>query len=150
MAEPLTGLLSYDLAVEFSEPYVSRIIEAVQDDEFIVIYHNCGNNAVGIIESILRVNASAYHFGNAVSMLDVMKNMPKDVLVMGNIDPAGQFLGGTEESIRNETLNLMKQLCRDYPNFLISSGCDIPPNSSWDNIYAFFNAVEDFYKGNFN
>ena len=43
VAEPLTGLLSPDLAAEFSEPYMKQVIDAVQDDEFIVIYHNCGN-----------------------------------------------------------------------------------------------------------
>jgi uroporphyrinogen decarboxylase len=28
---------------------------------------------------------------------------------------------------------------------VISSGCDIPPLSSWDNIGAFFAAVKEFY-----
>ena len=44
MAEPLTGILSPQLAVEFSEPYVRELVEAAQTDDFIVIYHNCGNN----------------------------------------------------------------------------------------------------------
>ena len=44
MAEPLTGMLSPNLAEEFSHPYVERIVDAVQDDSFAVIYHNCGNN----------------------------------------------------------------------------------------------------------
>ena len=33
MAEPLAGLLSPNLAKEFSHPYVKKIIDAVQDDE---------------------------------------------------------------------------------------------------------------------
>ena len=32
-----------------------------------------------------------------------------------------------------------------YPNFVISSGCDIPPASKWENIDAFFKAVDEFY-----
>ena len=35
--------------------------------------------------------------------------------------------------------------CCSHKNFVISSGCDIPPLSSWDNIDAFFNAVDEFY-----
>ena len=35
--------------------------------------------------------------------------------------------------------------CWQFPNFVISSGCDIPAQSSWDNIDAFFNAVDEFY-----
>ena len=37
IAEPVTGLLSPALAEEFSEPYVRRIVEAVQDDSFLVV-----------------------------------------------------------------------------------------------------------------
>ena len=44
MAEPLAGMLSPVLAEEFSAPYVKKIVSAVQTDDFIVIYHNCGDN----------------------------------------------------------------------------------------------------------
>jgi len=145
MAEPVMGLLSPDMAAEFAAPYVKQIIDAVQDDEFAVIYHNCGDSALQTIDSILSVGAAAYHFGNSISMADMMARIPEDVVAMGNIDPVSQFCNGTEESIRNETLALMESLCDKYPNFLISSGCDIPPKSSWNNIDAFFNAVTDFY-----
>lgn len=64
MAEPLTGLLSPDLAKEFSEGYVRQIVEAVQTDDFIVIYHNCGDNIRLMADSILATKAAAYHFGN--------------------------------------------------------------------------------------
>lgn len=146
MAEPLTGLLSPALAAEFSEPYVKAIVDAVRDDEFLVIYHNCGGSAVAIIDSILKVGASAYHFGNAVSMADVLAKVPESVLVMGNVDPAAQFCKGTPASIRAETLRIMGECC-GHENFVISSGCDIPPASPWANIDAYFKAVEEFYDG---
>ncbi len=147
MAEPLTGLLSPDMAEEFSEPYVKEIIDAVQDDEFIVIYHNCGNNTILMIDSILRTGASAYHFGNAISMKEMMSHIPENVVAMGNVDPAGQFRNGTPESIKAETKRIMSECCPDYPNFVISSGCDIPPASSWDNIDAYFEAIDEYYQG---
>ena len=144
MAEPLAGLLSADFCAEFSEPYVKRIIDAVKDDGFAVVYHNCGNNAIGEIESILRVGASAYHFGNAIDMEEMMSHIPPDTLAMGNIDPAGQFMNGTPESIREATRLLMWKCCH-YPNFAISSGCDIPPLAPWANIDAYFKAVNEYY-----
>ena len=64
---------------------------------------------------------------------------------MGNVSPAEQFRGGTPESIRAATLDVMEKCCK-HPNFVISSGCDIPPLSSWDNIDAFFAAVKEFYQ----
>ncbi len=145
MAEPLTGLLSPSLAEEFSEPYVKAVINAVQTDDFIVIYHNCGNNTINQIDSTLRVGAAAYHFGNAINMQKMMEHIPEDVLAMGNVDPASQFCHGTPESIRAETKRILAECC-DFPNFAISSGCDIPPQSPWANIDAYFAAVEEFYQ----
>lgn len=145
MAEPLAGILSPALAEEFSAPYVKEIVDAVQDDSFLVIYHNCGNNTVSMLDSILETGAAAYHFGNAVDMEDVLKKVPEETVVMGNIDPARQFRGGSPESVREATLELMERCCK-YPNFVISSGCDIPPMSKWENIRAFFDAVDEFYQ----
>lgn len=145
MAEPLAGLLSPALAEEFSSEYVKKIVDAVQDDNLLVIYHNCGNSTIQTIDSILSTGSAAYHFGNAISMAEMMTHIPEDTIAMGNIDPAGEFRNGTPETIRETTLKVMDACCK-YPNFVISSGCDIPPLSKWENIDAFFAAVSDFYK----
>lgn len=145
MAEPLAGLLSPALAEEFSSEYVKKVVDAVQDDKFLVIYHNCGNSTIQTIDSILSTGSAAYHFGNAISMAEMMTHIPADTLAMGNVDPAGEFRNGTPESIREATLGVMNACCK-YPNFVISSGCDIPPLSKWENIDAFFATVNEFYK----
>lgn len=144
IAEPVAGLLSPALEAEFSGPYVKRIVEAVQDDSFLVIYHNCGGAVIRQIDSILATGAAAYHFGNAIDMAEMMAHIPAGTVAMGNIDPAGQFRNGTPASIREATLKVMEACCR-YPNFVISSGCDIPPQARWENIDAFFAAVAEFY-----
>lgn len=145
IAEPLAGILNPLLIEEFSTPYVRKIVDAVQTDDFIVLYHNCGNNTIVLLDSILKTGASAYHFGNAIDMQEMCAKIPSDTIVLGNIDPSGQFRYGTPESIRQETLELLGK-CAKYPNFIISSGCDIPPMSKWENIDAFFAAVDEFYK----
>jgi len=140
MAEPLAGILSPDMAEEFSMPYVKRIIEALQTDDFAVIYHNCGNSVPSMLEGIFEQGAAAYHFGNAVDMEAVMKAAPEDALCMGNIDPASQFANGTPESMTAAVKELMDR-CGQYSNFVPSSGCDIPAHSRWENIEAFFKAL---------
>ena len=144
IAEPAAGLLSPDFCGEFSSPYVKKIVDAVQDEEFIVIYHNCGDAVNRMVPQILETGAAAYHFGNAVSMEDMLRQMPSDVLTMGNVDPVSAIRNGTPEKVRQDTLAIMEACCK-YPNFLISSGCDIPPAAPWENIDAFFAAVEEFY-----
>lgn len=145
MAEPLTGLLSPGLAEEFSHPYVKRIIDAVQDDAFQVIYHNCGNSTVKMLDSLGKLGAAAYHFGNKVDMKEIVETMPEGMIAMGNVDPSSQFRNGTPASITEETKRIMGECCKNK-NFIISSGCDIPPATPWENIDAFFAAVESFYK----
>lgn len=144
MAEPVAGLLSPSLDAEFSAPYIKRITDAVQRDDFAIIYHNCGGSVIKCAESIISTGAAAFHFGNAVDMRTMLELMPKDKVVMGNIDPSSQFRGGTPSSIRESTLKLLED-CSVYPNFVISSGCDIPPGAPWENIDAFFAAVGEFY-----
>ncbi len=141
MAEPLAGMLSPRLAEKFSESYVRQIAEATKADDFLVIYHNCGDNTIQMIDSILRTGCDAYHFGDAISMKEMLPHIPVDTLVMGNVSPSAKFLNGTPESIKADTLRIMEE-CKGYPNFLISSGCDIPPITPWENIDAFFAAVQ--------
>ena len=143
MAEPAAGLLSPELIAEFSTPYVKEIVDAVKTRDFALVYHNCGNT-IPLIDSILKTGASAYHFGNAVSLSQMLSLLPGDVTAMGNVDPAGQFRGGTPESIYEDTMRVLRE-CGDYPNFVISSGCDIPPLAPWENIDSFFRAVKEFY-----
>jgi len=145
MAEPVSGLLSPALEEEFSSPYIKKIVDAVQDDHFIIIYHNCGDHVAKMLDSILSIGAAAYHFGNAVDMeRDIIAQVPSDVVVMGNIDPAGTLRMGTPDSVRQATLSLLEK-CAKYPNFVLSSGCDIPPMTPWENIEAFFKAAEEYY-----
>ncbi len=144
MAEPLAGLLPPDMNDEFSIPYVKQIREAVEDEHFLFGYHNCGNAVERQTESLSELHLSLYHIGNAVSLKKVLDNLPSDSLVLGNIDPAGQFCNGTPDSIREATRALLEE-CGGYPNFVISSGCDIPPTSRWENIDAFFQEVAGYY-----
>lgn len=144
IAEPAAGLLSPGLMKEFSIPYVAQIRDAVEDENFMILYHNCGN-VVPLLDSIKELGVGGYSFGNAIDIEEALKVIPETSLVSGNIDPAGVIRNGTPEAVRKETLELLER-CSKYPNFVISSGCDIPPMSPLENIEAFFNAVEEFYK----
>jgi len=64
--------------------------------------------------------------------------------VFGNIDPAGVLCNGAPETVREATLALLER-CAAHPNFVLSSGCDIPPAAPVENIDAFFEAARVFY-----
>ncbi len=145
IAEPAAGLMSASLSEEMCWPYVKRIVDAVQDDSFAVILHNCGNAANLMLDEMAAVGAVGYHFGNATPMKDIVEKMPGDVLVMGNVDPANAFRNGTPAKVREQTLDNLNNCTEGHPNFIISSGCDIPPASPWENIDEFFKVVDEWY-----
>ena len=142
IAEPAAGLLSDDDCRQYSSLYVKQIVDTLQDDNFSVILHNCGNNG-HCTSAMLYVGAHGYHFGNAMNMLNALENCPSDVLVMGNLDPVGVFKMSTSEQVKQSTKNLLEQTSV-YKNFVLSSGCDVPPHTSLENVEAFYEALEKF------
>ncbi len=145
MAEPAAGLLSPSLLEEFSTPYVQEILKAVEDDSFLVIYHNCGN-ITPLLSKIKEIGAKAYSFGNAIALEDALAVMPSNCMIMGNLDPAGVIKGGMPDTVKADTLALLNS-CSKYGNFIPASGCDIPPDAPLENIAAFMDAVDGFYAG---
>lgn len=144
MAEPASGMLSPPLMEEFSTPYVARIIAAVETVNCVFVYHNCGNSTIALVKHILATGAKAFHFGNAIDLAEMIKLIPSDRIVMGNIDPVSRLRNGTPESVRTVTFDLLSQ-CGDYSNFILSSGCDIPPVTSLENLEALFSAAKEHY-----
>ena len=136
IAEPAAGLLSDDDCRLYSSHYVKQIVEALQDDNFSIILHNCGNRG-HCTQAMLYTGAHGYHFGNAMNMVEALDACPPDVLVLGNIDPVGIFKLSSPEQVRRAVKTLLEQTA-EYSNFVLSSGCDIPPHTPLENIEAFF------------
>lgn len=142
MAEPAAGLLSNEDCQTFSTDYVRQIVDELQDDTFSVILHNCGNKGQ-CTPAMLASGAAGLHFGNAINILEAIQACPSDTLVMGNIDPVGVFKQATPEAVYTATTDLLKKT-KEYQNFVISSGCDIPPHTPEANIRAFFESINRY------
>ncbi len=142
MAEPAAGLLSNDDCRDFSSAYIKTIVDKVQDENFMVVLHNCGNTG-HCTEAMVESGADAFHFGNKIDMVDALKVVPADKLAMGNLDPVSLFKAATVDEMYDATIDLLERT-KSYPNFVLSSGCDTPPHTPFANIDAFFKALHDF------
>ena len=140
IAEPAAGLLSPDICEEFSSVYVRKLIQPFKDDDFIIVYHNCGNT-VPLIDSISSIGADIYHFGDAIDIKTILEKMPSDLLVSGNLSPVAYFKDGTPESVAEATRKMLSDT-KGYKNYIPSSGCDIPPLAPMANIEAFFAEIK--------
>jgi len=142
MAEPAAGLLSNEDCQVYSSYYVKRIVDELQDENFAIVMHNCGNSGQ-CTQAMIDTGACALHFGNTIDMVETLKLCPSETIVMGNLDPVIVFQQSAPEEVYNQTLKLLNDTST-YKNFVLSTGCDVPPNVSDDNIKAFYRALDDF------
>ena len=145
VAEPVAGMLAADHCTEFSSTFVKRLVSAVQDEHFAVILHNCGDTDT-LVESMLSTGAAGLHFGNRCHIVQAIAQIPTTTLVLGNIDPVGVFKSGTPAMMHTRVSELL-EATKAFPNFILSSGCDVPSNVPLENIDAFFKALDDFNGG---
>jgi uroporphyrinogen decarboxylase len=136
IAEPTAGLLSPRGMATYSSPYVKRIIEGVEGDGFEVVLHNCAAKTFHL-EAAAASGAHIVHFGAPMDIPAALAKLPREMIVCGNLDPAGVFVQSTPEAITQLTRNLISAT-EGYSNFVISSGCDIPAATPLENLDAFF------------
>lgn len=141
LAEPTAGMLSPKQAAVFSDCYVKEIVDAVQDSSFYVVLHDCGK-VTKMTGGMYGTGAKGLHFGNSVQMPKILDSIPGDVLVFGNVDPALITIKSAAEvtAASEEVL----EATAAYPNFVFSSGCDIPPLAPLENCQALADACVDF------
>jgi uroporphyrinogen decarboxylase len=139
--EPTAVMLGPDHFREFSARYVEHLVKSTQYSGVATIYHTCGNtmHLVGkMAESgVSGVSLDAEEFG--VDLPEVARNISEDVVVIGNISPVSVLLNGTPELIRDEVGKLLEQMA-PFPNFILSTGCDLPQETPLENIEAFMEA----------
>ncbi len=142
MSEPVSGMLSPELCYLFSSVYIKKIVENVQDKNFIIILHNCGNTNP-LLKEMQLTGAKGFHFGNKSDIIKTLECINDDRLVMGNIDPVSVFRFGTSETVTNVTTGLLEKTS-SYSNYILSSGCDLPPGIPSENIRAFYSELEEY------
>lgn len=142
IAEPAAGLLSPDMCQEFSADYLKKIIEPVKDESFMVVLHNCGRTEKQV-EAMLSAKPDALHVGNAVDILDMLPQVPFDTPLMGNLDPVSILKEANAATVYAATTSLLNRTS-NFPNFVLSTGCDVPSGVPIKNIDAFFTACNDY------
>lgn len=142
MAEPTAGLLSPAMSKTFAYDYIKQIVDQVQDENFIVILHNCGHT-VKQVDAMLETGCRVFHFGNAVDMMDILPQIPANIVACGNIDPSNIMRMGSTAVVREKVSELLAKTA-SYKTFVLSTGCDVPPGSPQANVDEFFAALQDY------
>jgi len=140
MAEPSAGLLSPRAVSVHSSACIRRIAEAVTDGHFALILHNCAARLLHL-PAILETGLSSFHFGAPMDLPAALGKVAPEVVLCGNLDPAGVFCQLGPAQVRARALDLLSQTTA-HKNCVLSSGCDVPAAAPLANLDAFCQAVK--------
>jgi len=136
MAEPAAGLLSPKALSEFSSRYIRQIAGAIHDPHFGIILHNCAAKLVHL-PAILEAGLTTFHFGAPMDLPAALAKVTPEIVLCGNLDPTAVFCQATPAEVTERTRTLLDKTA-GFRNFVISSGCDVPPSAKLENLDAFY------------
>lgn len=130
--EPSAMMISSKLFHEYSGQYCSQIVS--NSINGISVLHICGdtNHLIGEME---KVGADGLSLDKQVDFPKVYDSLNPDTVLIGNLDPVSVIAFDTPESIIEKAGNLL-QAMKEKRNFILSTGCDVPPNAPIQNIKA--------------
>lgn len=139
LGDPTSGLLSSKSYERFAAPYIKRVVDTL---DIPVVLHICGKST-HIIEQMCATGVQGISLDNVVDMPSIVSRVPRDIAIIGNLDPVGPLLTGTPEEAAAATRELMEKM-RDVPNYMFSAGCEVALETPLENIRAMMSAVKEY------
>lgn len=139
--EPTATFISPKAYREFSGTYTQQIIRKLNA---ISVLHICGNTK-HLIKPMAETGAQGLSLDAAVDLAQVASEVPEDLVLIGNIDPVRVMVNASPEEVRRAVSDLL-DLMAPYPNFILSTGCDLPPETPLENIAAFMEMGRQYTK----
>lgn len=158
MLEPTAVLVSPKHFSRFSKPYVEEIAQSLRA---VTVLHICGNTAP-LIPEMITTKVHGISIDSVVDLAWVLSQLKNGMAVIGNIDPMKAMVFDPPETIREKVLSLRRRaadqektfsaLCHKsfskeereqksgHSNFILSTGCDLPPEVPLENVAAFMAA----------
>ena len=137
MLEPSAVMLSPRQFEQFSGPYVKRLVEHI---DALTILHVCGNSN-HLVEKMVDSGVDGLSLDACLDFPQLAMRVPEDVILVGNIDPVHSMVEKTPDEIAREVWSLLEGMS-NYPNFVISTACDLPPETPLANVKAFMETVK--------
>ena len=143
--EPSAVMLGPKEFDRFSSNYVNYIINSCKYSDIDFIYHVCGNTC-HLTESMVKSGIHGLSLDskeNGIILPNIAKDIPKDVVIIGNINSSNLMVKGTKNDIKKEVLDLLQNM-DPFPNFILSTGCDVPQEAPLENIETFFKVARKY------
>jgi len=137
--DPTCVILSPQAYRQFCSPSIENVIRHLAVP---AILHICGNTE-HLVEPMCDTGAQGLSLDSMVDFPRIAPKVPGDVVLIGNINPTTTMLYGSRQDVRRETTALLEAMAA-YPNFLMSTGCDLPANTPIENITEMVQTTKAF------
>ncbi|MGQ9779964.1 MAG: uroporphyrinogen decarboxylase family protein [Bacillota bacterium] len=140
--DPSTSLISPAHAESFSLPYLRRLVDEVRAAGRRPVIHNCGR-IEHLVPLLTGLDPDGLSVGSRIDMAALAKVVPEKVTLYGNLDLTAYFVTARPEETAAATTELLAAMA-GRKNFVLATGCDLPPNLRLENLRAFFAAARVF------
>ena len=130
--EPTACFLSPKTFREFSGSSIGQIVRHI---DAMAILHVCGNTT-NLSEEMAATGVQGVSLDAMVDLATVARRVPRDCVVLGNIDPVRVMVNMGPEGVRQAVRDLCEQMA-PHENFVLATACDLPPETPIENIVAF-------------
>ncbi len=135
--EPTASFLSPKQFREFSGQYLTDAFVTLSK---VPILHVCGRTNK-LIEAMAETGAQGLSLDSCVDFTEAIRRVPADVVLVGNLDTVTVMNQMTPSQVYRTTRELMDALA-PYPNYIVSTACDLPVGTPLENIHALVDAVK--------
>lgn len=142
MGEAAASQISAQMYKELVFEYDKRVIDAIKEEGLIPRLHVCGNNT-HLLEYFPKLGVKIVDLDWMVDIDYALKAFDDDMFISGNIDPVSVYLQGDRQLVSEKVLQLLNR--RDK-RIIVSSGCEIAENASYENVFEQYLALRDFSK----
>lgn len=139
LLDPTGVLMSPALYDEFVGGAVRRVAQALRIP---LVLHTCGDTTA-LLPNMCRTGVQGLSLDGAVDFPAIADRIPEDIVLLGNLDPVRVMLNLKPRQVWKETMKFLDDM-KEVPNFILSTGCDLPLETPEDNVHAFCKAARDW------
>jgi uroporphyrinogen decarboxylase len=146
--EPLAAnsIISPKQFQKFVLPYVKEAAESILGMGVRhILFHICGdqNDNLGYWREVPMGDPGLVSFGKEVDLAEAIRLFGDRCIIIGNVDP-GELLTGKAEKIYRLCREAIEKGKHAPSGFMLSSGCEVSPETPGYHVYLMKKAVEDF------
>lgn len=128
----------------FKDMVIPRLKEVMERTDFkYYICHVCGGSGKRVTP-LKEAGFNAFSCDYAVDLAQALTDGDNQLVIYGNINPAGSLLFDTAEDVYNEAVERIKTA--DGRGFILAPGCDMVCDAPFENVLAMSRACKDLAK----